>query len=66
MSNNFISEAEAVRLSIAELRDLHHALATALAESEHGSPEAVQIAASLRAVMNELNRRNRLSRSNRP
>lgn len=63
MSHPIITQAEAARLPISELRQLHHSLATALATSEQGSQEACNIAASLRSIMGELNRRNRLSRS---
>lgn len=63
MSLPIITQAEAARLSIAEIHSLHNALSSALAECVHGSLEAQEIAASLRTIMRELNRRNRLSRT---
>lgn len=62
MSIYSIIQADAARLSIAELRYLHIQLTEALSACPHGSAEAVRIAGALRIVMNELNRRNRMCR----
>lgn len=63
MSYPLITEAEAARLSMPALREILHQLTNALAHTEPGSQEAIQIAAGLKITMATIDHRNRFNRA---